>query len=218
MSYLEDDYLVLSGIQHYCMCKRQWALIHMEMLWADNSRTVSGNLFHEKVDSMSREVRGDYVITRSIMVSSSSLGLSGKCDVVEFHKKANGYMIPGLEGIYDVIPVEYKVGHKKMHDCDRIQLCAEAIALEESLGVVISKGYLFYGKERRREEIQINDELRDKARRISDEMHVLFNSNVLPSVNRSSLCSSCSLQELCEYKMDYQKSSEEYLKRMVDET
>lgn len=111
MAYKENDYLQLSGLQHFKFCRRQWALIHLENQWAENSRTVGGEILHERAhDAAQREKRGDLLITRDMRIFSPTLGVSGACDVVEFRKAKTGVPIPGEEGLYQPFPVEYKHG------------------------------------------------------------------------------------------------------------
>ena len=109
MEYKEDDYLMLSGIQHFKFCRRQWALIHIEQQWDENVHTVIGELMHKKVhDPMSKEKRKDTIVVRALPIASRKMGVSGECDVVEFHKCENGISLFGHRGLYSVFPVEYK--------------------------------------------------------------------------------------------------------------
>ena len=131
MRYSEDEYLMLSGIQHFCFCRRQWALIHLEQQWAENIRTVDGEIFHKNAHDKERhETRENQIIVRGMPVSSATLGISGECDVVEFHRSETGVSIHGKVGTYDIIPIEYKRGEAKKEDCDRLQLAAQAMCLE----------------------------------------------------------------------------------------
>lgn len=216
MTYDEDDYLMISGIQHFCFCKRQWALIHMEQEWADDGRTVSGNIFHEKADTLSKEKRRGIVVLRSVRVSSSSLGLSGRCDVVEIHEDSEGFQVDGMEGTYSVIPVEYKVGHRKESDWDRVQLCAESIALEESLHTVVQMGYLFYGSERRRECVPMNNQLREFTIQLAEEMHRTYEGATMPSAVKTPMCKKCSLFDICMPEIDGRQTVNDYMRRMID--
>lgn len=123
MRYSEDEYLMLSGIQHFCFCRRQWALIHLEQQWAENIRTVDGGIFHKNAHDKERhETRGNQIIVRGMPVSSATLGISGECDVVEFHRSETGVSIHEKVGTYDIIPIEYKRGEAKKEDCDRRNL------------------------------------------------------------------------------------------------
>src|SRR3989337_821592 len=136
-----DDLIMLSALQHYVFCPRQCALIHIEQLWAENVLTAEGRIMHDKVDTANRESRGNIRIEYGVPMRSLRLGLIGKADVVEFHKDGDRW-IP--------FPVEYKRGKPKPGNCDKVQLCAQAICLEEMLSVRIPKGALFYGKTKRR--------------------------------------------------------------------
>ena len=149
--YREEDLLPLSGIQHFAFCRRQWALIHLEQQWQDNMRTVEGDLLHRRAhDEALRERRGGTLILRSLPVVSYTLGLSGQCDVVEFHADPAGVSIHGEDGQWRPFPVEYKRGHPKAHHADELQLCAQAMCLEELLCCSFSAGALFYGEPHRR--------------------------------------------------------------------
>ena len=214
MAYDEDDYLMLSGIQHFSFCRRQWALIHMEQVWADDARTAAGAVFHDKVDERSKEKRGDVIIMRAVRVSSPSLGLSGRCDVIELHRSPEGVRIDGIDGRFEVVPVEYKVGHRKIGDWDRIQLCAEAIALEESLHTSVRTGCLFYGLERRRETVEIGDDLRQRTRSLAEEMHAVARSGRIPVAEQSPACKRCSLAESCMPDVGSSRDVDAYIRKM----
>ena len=134
MEYREEEYLMISGIQHFRFCRRQWALIHIEQQWAENEHTVVGELMHKKVhDPYLSEKRKGVLITRALPVSSRILGISGECDVVEFHRCADGIPLQGCKGKYCVVPVEYKRGSPKKNQADRLQLAAQALCLVEML-------------------------------------------------------------------------------------
>ena len=173
--YSEEEYLMLSGVQHFAFCRRQWALIHIEQQWEENSRTVDGNIMHERVhDPELHEKRGELVITRAMAVSSARLGISGECDAVELRKSDNGIELYGLDGKYTVTPVEYKRGEPKEDDCDAVQLMAQALCLEDMLCCDIPFGYLYYGEIRRRVKVVFDAELRKRAEDIIQEMHELY--------------------------------------------
>ncbi|MCL2427324.1 MAG: CRISPR-associated protein Cas4 [Oscillospiraceae bacterium] len=201
-NYTEDEYLLLSGIQHYAFCPRQWALIHIENLWQENYFTAAGRVFHNKThDGDTIEKRGDVIIFRSLKVSSSRLGISGVCDVVEFHKSKNGIPLKNYEDLWSPYPVEYKRGKSKVDDCDRLQLCAQAACLEEMLCCEIKKGALFYGEPRRREIVEFSAELRRKLEVVVKSMHELFSKKHTPKSKTGKFCSSCSLKNLCLPKL-----------------
>jgi len=198
LEYHEDDYLQLSGLQHFIFCRRQWALIHIEGQWADNILTVSGNLMHSRAHSeATTEKRKNIVITRGMALSSRTLGISGRCDVLEFHQDSGGIPIFGWEGTWIPFPVEYKNGEPKADNCDAAQLCAQAMCLEEMLCCSIREGALFYGKNKRRLLVHFSDALRSEVKNALAEMHALFSRGYTPRVKPSRICNSCSLQELC---------------------
>ena len=217
MAYREEEWLSLSGIQHYAFCPRQWALIHVEQLWADNLRTVEGELLHQKAhDSSDRESRGDVLIMRGVSIQSRELGVSGQCDVLEFHREERGITLAQKEGTWCPFPIEYKRGRPKENDADRLQLCAQAICLEEMLACKIEKGALFYGETRRREEVTFTPELRNTVHRFFAEMHGYFARGYTPKVKGSKSCGACSLAEECLPKILRKKRVEEYIQNSID--
>lgn len=216
--YQEEDYLQLAGLQHFAFCRRQWALIHIEQQWSDNVRTVDGVLLHEKShDSSIREKRGDLLITRGLSVHSSSLGITGKCDVVEFHLDASGVSLPEREGLWRPYPVEYKRGSPKVSDADRLQLCAQAMCLEEMLCCDIPQGALYYGEIRHREIVELDEVLRSTVISYLSEMHDLYRRGHTPKVKPSKGCGACSLKELCLPKLIKKHSVREYLQKSMEE-
>ena len=181
-----DDWLPLSGIQHFCFCRRQWALIHLEQQWAENRRTVEGQLDHARChDADQTERRGGLLITRGMQVVSRRLGLSGNCDVVEFRADPEGIPLQSTEGLWKPMPVEYKHGRAKASDADRLQLCAQAMALEEMLVCSIQEGALFYEETRRREVVPLTEELRQTTQKMADEMHAYFARGYTPKSIRN---------------------------------
>lgn len=196
--YQEEDYLLLSGIQHYAFCPRQWALIHIEEQWNENYLTAGGRILHNKAhNGESTEKRGDLIIFRGLKVCSSGLGISGECDIVEFHKSDRGVPLKGYSGLWQPYPVEYKRGKSKLDDCDRLQLCAQAVCLEEMLCAKIESGALFYGEPRRREVVPFTPELRAKLTEMVATMHGLFSRKYTPKAVREKYCRSCSIKDLC---------------------
>ena len=152
MEYAEDDYLMISGIQHFKFCRRQWALIHIEQQWAENEHTVIGELMHKKThDPYTAEKRKDILTVRALPVSSRRLGISGECDIVEFHKCEDGVSLHGHRGTFSLYPIEYKKGRPKLTEEDKLQLMAQALCLEEMFSASIPEGAIFYGETRRRE-------------------------------------------------------------------
>ena len=218
MSYHEDDYLQLSGLQHYAFCRRQWALIHIENLWAENLRTTEGHLLHERAhDTSLRERRGNIITVRGISIHSPTLGVSGQCDVLEYHAASDDIPLPGTEGTWLPYPVEYKRGHSKDTDADRLQLCAQAMCLEEMLCCDIPEGALFYGETRRREVVFFTDDLRARVRDDLAEMHELYRRGHTPKVKPSKSCNACSLKELCLPKLVKTRSVASYLAAAMEE-
>ncbi len=216
--YSEDEYLLLSGIQHFVFCRRQWALIHIEQQWEENYRTVDGNIMHRNVhDSGFYEKRGDVITARAMAVSSSRLGVSGECDVVEFHKNSNGTEIFGLDGKYSVIPIEYKRGEPKEDDCDIMQLTVQAMCLEDMLCCEILYGYLYYGETRHRTKVDFNVELREQAEKIISEMHSLSKSKHTPKVKRTKACNACSLKNICLPVICSNLSAHDYIIKRIGE-
>lgn len=203
MEYQPDELLPLSGIQHFCFCRRQWALIHVERQWQENVLTVEGKLMHNRADDpFFSEVRSGVIIARSMPVASYRLGLYGICDVVEFAPSQEGVNLPGREGAFQPSPVEYKHGKEKQDKSDEAHLCAQALCLEEMISVDIPVGYLYYGQTRHRVEVELTGELRDFVFRISKEMHSYFNRGHTPKAKLTKACKSCSLKEICLPELD----------------
>ncbi|MBR1691445.1 MAG: CRISPR-associated protein Cas4 [Lachnospiraceae bacterium] len=213
MYYDEENFLMLSGIQHYTFCKRQWALIHIEQQWADNYLTVDGNFMHANVhESTQFEKRNKVLISRGLAIHSYELGLSGICDVVEFHECENGIPLKNREGKYEIVPIEYKRGRPKENDADKMQLVAQAMCLEEMFCCTIAKGYLFYGETKRRMEVGIDDEQRQLVRKIVEEMHRLYERGTNPKAKPNKMCRACSLVEKC-----LPRSAKKKVKDYIDE-
>ena len=214
--YSEDEYLMLSGLQHFMFCRRQWALIHIEQQWAENYRTADGRVMHRNVhDASLHEKRGDTVTARAMAVSSARLGLSGECDAVEFRKDSGGIEIFGLDGRYSVTPIEYKRGAPKADESDIMQLAAQAMCLEEMLCCDIPVGYLFYGDTRHRLKVEIDAALRSRVEKVVCEMHDMFSRRYTPKVKRSKACNACSLKEICLPVLCSEKSAEKYMRDML---
>lgn len=217
--YAEDDYLPLSGLQHFAFCRRQWALIHIEDQWAENLRTVEGDLFHRRAhDEKQRELRGDILTLRGLPIFSPSLGLSGKCDIVEFHVDPTGVPLRGEPGLWRAYPVEYKKGAPKAGDEDILQLCAQAMCLEEMLCLPVPEGALFYGESRRRVRVELDVAVRQRVRELSDEMHGLYRRGHTPKAKPTKACNACSLKELCLPALLRKKSVAHYLSQAVEDT
>ena len=188
------DPILISALQHFLFCPRQYALIHMEQVWAENRFTSEGQVMHKKAHEGKDETRPGVRIARGLKVGSQKWGLLGICDVVEFQGRKPNYT--------QVIPVEYKRGKPKMHRADEIQLCAQAVCLEEMLGVNIPLGYLFYGKTRRRTEVAFEADLRDLLVESIKSILKLRNSDQTPSaIYEKKKCDACSLIEICQPRL-----------------
>lgn len=203
--YNEDSYIALSALEHYLYCPRQCALIHLEQIWVENVHTAEGKVLHESVDKKKMESRGDIKYATSLLMSSARLGISGKADMVEFYKKDN-YWLP--------YPVEYKKG-SKVTIANKVQLCAQAMCLEEMLNIEVPEGALFLGKNRRRSPIFFDEYLRKKVEEVALAIHNLFYTEQTPPASYSKLCDECSLMEICLPKISTQKV-DNYLKHMLN--
>lgn len=214
----EERYLMLSGIQHFQFCHRQWALIHIEQQWEENVRTIEGQHLHQKADQpFVREKRGSKLIVRAMPIQSRELRLSGICDVVEFIRDEKGVEITGAEGKYSAYPVEYKRGKPKKNDADLVQLTAQAICLEEMLLCEIEKGYMYYHEIKHRVEVPLTQELKNNVKVIAKKMHHYYEKRHTPKVKTGSFCKSCSLQHICLPKLMNKRSVKSYIEGTVNE-
>ncbi|MEK4487915.1 CRISPR-associated protein Cas4 [Psychrobacillus sp. FSL H8-0484] len=212
----ESDYLMLSGIQHFRFCQRQWALIHIEQQWEENVRTIEGQYIHEKADRpFVREKRGNKLIVRAMPVRSHELKTSGICDVVEFISDENGIELHGELGRYQPIPIEYKRGKPKKGQEDIVQLVAQAMCLEEMLLCEINVAYLFYDEIKRRVEIEITESMRDEVSKIFKQMHHYYKNQFTPKVKMGKHCQSCSLLNLCLPVLEQTISVRRYMERYL---
>lgn len=216
--YTSDELLPLSGIQHFLFCRRQWALIHVEMQWQDNGLTVEGKHLHERVDDpFFTETRKDVIISRAVPIASYTLGLAGICDVVEFTRSPEGITLPGRDGFYLPAPVEYKRGRPKREPVDEAQLCAQAMCLEEMLAITIPRGFLYYGKTRHREPVELTDDLRRLVHSAAAEMHAYMARSYTPRVKISKACRSCSLADVCLPDMQSRSiTASTYIRQQID--
>ena len=214
----ERELLMLSGLQHFAYCRRQWALIHVEQQWQENLHTAEGQVFHQRAhDEKQTEVRGDTVIVRGLRVQSERLGVSGICDVVEFRRAPEGIALAGREGRFCVYPIEYKKGAPKEHQADELQLCAQAMCLEEMLVCEIGEGSLFYGETRRRTRVTFTPELRAQVEQMLEEMHGYDARGYTPGVRRHKGCAACSLREICLPGMERIPAASAYLRAHAQE-
>ncbi len=211
--YTEDELLPLSALQHLHFCERQCALIHVEQVWVENLYTAEGRIMHERADSGIKESRGSLRVECSVPLRSYRLGLVGKADVVEYHKEKG----PGKKVEWQPFPVEYKRGRPKKDSCDKVQLCAQAICLEEMTGKTVMTGALFYGKTRRRQDVAFDEPLRSETKKLAVKLHRLIDSRKTPKPIYSKKCDSCSFFDLClPKKMNGKLSATDYLARMTE--
>ena len=209
MNYAEEDLIPLSAVQHVMFCERQCALIHVEQVWDENLFTAQGRIMHERVHDRDRESRGDVRTERGLPLRSLTLGLIGKADVVEFHRAESGTWQP--------FPVEYKRGKPKLDDCDKVQLCAQAMCLEEMLDMNVPCGALYYGKTRHRLNVTFDQSLREETERAASIARDLIQKGVTPKAVYTKKCKSCSLQVHCMPKLVQKRSVKTYLTRMIEE-
>lgn len=213
-----DEYLLISGIQHFCYCRRQWALIHIENYWTENLFTAEGRNMHDKVHEERLVTRRNGVITiRGLQIKSERLMLTGACDAVELIPDNNGIKLQGKEGKWRIHPVEYKRGSSKGLDCDRLQLTAECMCLEEMLSCEIEKGSLYYGQTRRREEVIIDNVLRASVEATVHEMRDYYRRKYTPIVKTGRFCRSCSLNSYCMPELEGKISVSDYICEHIHE-
>ena len=208
---MDEEFLMISGIQHFIFCRRQWALIHVEQLWNDNLRTVEGEIIHEKChDESFVETRKDLLTCRGMRIFSKRLNVSGQTDVVEFKRSKNGVNLFGHEGLWQPCPIEYKRGKPKEDLSDILQLCTQVICLEEMLFCDIAEGYLFYHEVHRREKVIVTKELRQQVFAIFEEMNSYYSRGYTPKAKYSKKCRNCSLKDLCLPKISKQFESQHH--------
>jgi CRISPR-associated exonuclease Cas4 len=205
--YSEDDLLPISALQHLAFCERQWALIHLEQQWMENRLTAEGRQLHERADGGHNQTREGVRICRGLHLRSLRLGLTGKADVVEFRPDDAGTVCP--------FPIEYKRGRPKLDHRDEVQLCAQALCLEEMLNVEIRTGALFYGEPRRRTNVDFDADLRAVTERLAARLHELNAARITPKAKYEKKCDSCSLYPVCLPKSTGASSAKKYLKRAV---
>ncbi|MDI9485938.1 MAG: CRISPR-associated protein Cas4 [Bacillota bacterium] len=211
------DYLPLSGIQHYAFCPRQWALIHIEQQWEENIFTFRGQEMHQKANNpYVVEKRRDKIVARAVPIVSHSLGLYGVADVVEFERSERGVTLARRKGFWRPVPVEYKVGRPKSRNIDTLQLCAQALCLEEMFDITLDRGYIFYGATRRRLDVLLDAELRSETKDVAACMHQAFAAGITPAANYNAQCERCSLIQLCIPKLSESKKVSAYLRTAID--
>lgn len=216
--YKEEEWLQLSGIQHFTFCRRQWALVHIEQQWAENWRTTEGELIHEKAhDGTANERRGDFISLHALPIHSRTLGISGECDIVELRRNKNGVFLPKYHDTFSITPVEYKRGRDKEGLEDVLQLTAQAMCLEEMLCCHIPKGYLYYYEKRHRTAVELSDDLRQKVEEICAEMHQYYDRKYTPKGKRTKKCNACSLKNICLPALNANPSVASYLNEVLKE-
>lgn len=214
----EAEYLMISGIQHFIFCRRQWALIHIEQAWEENYFTTHGMLLHERVDQSDiKEKRKDVISVRGMSIASHRLGMSGRCDLIEFRKDPNGVFIPQFDGVYTPHPVEYKRGKVKRDDSDRYQLLAQLMSLEEMLNTELSEASVFYHEVRRRTAYSFSDEDKKDLVSIAEEMHSIYAKGYTPRPRITQKCRSCSLKDICLPELDQVKTATTYIQERLKE-
>lgn len=214
--YSEDDLLPLSGLQHLAFCERQWGLIHVEQAWSENRLTAEGRELHDRAHEARSESRLGLRVAHGLRLRSLRLGLSGQADVVEFLAAAAGVSLPGEGGLWQPFPVEYKRGRPKPVHCDVVQLCAQALCLEEMFRAAVPAGALFYGTPRRRQEVEFSTALRAETERLAARMHELYQVRATPRASYSPKCEKCSLLASCMPKnLGGGRSVERYLARAL---
>ncbi len=200
--------LYLSRLQHYLFCPRQFALIELEDLWEENVLTAEGQVLHQRVNDSGHERRGNLHSVRTLALGHQALGLEGVADVVEYHRQADGSEIP--------YPIEYKRGRPKAHRADEVQLCAQALCLEDMHACNVPEGALFYGKTRRRQVVTFDEELRELTlTAIHDCRHIIDTGHTPKAKHRTSTCRACSLKNLCHPKI-FSKNASAWLAQQIE--
>jgi len=212
----DENYLQLSGIQHFLFCPRQWALIHLEEQWSENFFTITGEQLHERAHSGEVEKRKNLIITRALYIYSNTMQVSGQCDIVEFHADKDGVTIHGFEGTWQPVPVEYKRGKGTSIEADSRQLCAEAMCLEEMLLCHIPVGYLYYGEPKKRTEVELTDSMRQDVRESFKQMHNYFKNGYTPKPKKKKACLSCSIKDLCLPQLEGVSNVSDYIKKSLE--
>ncbi len=209
---------MLSGIQHFAFCRRQWALIHIEQQWRENHLTYEGHHLHERVhDAEFTEKRGSVLLSRGMPVRSEALRVTGVCDMVEMTQDENGVPIQGREGRWRLYPVEYKRGMLERTQAAEMQLCAQAMCLEEMFVTDIPEGAVYSAAEHKRHAVEFTPELREKVRAALEEMNKYLERGYTPKVRKKKGCDSCSMREACQIDMLSGGSARGYVKRMLAE-
>ena len=206
---MEPEIIYLSRLQHYLFCPRQYALIELENIWVENQFTAEGQVLHQRVNQADQEKRGDIRTVWALRLSHVELGIEGVADVVEYHKQADGSETP--------FPIEYKRGKPKTHRADEVQLCAQALCLEDMHGITVPEGALFYGEVRRRHAVIFDTELRDLTLKTILACRAIVQTQCTPSADyQAKKCNACSLIDLCHPK-GFKKSAAVWLAKQLNE-
>jgi CRISPR-associated exonuclease Cas4 len=215
--FSDEDLLPVSGLQHLTFCERQWALIHMEQEWNENVRTVEGKQLHEFIHDQGSDVRGGVRMVRGLRLRSLRLGLYGVADLVEFHSNIEGTALPGISGRWLPYPVEYKRGRKRYDRADEMQLCAQALCLEEMLDIPVKKGAIYYGQPRRRSEIDLVSDFREAVERLCSRARELYEAKRTPLPAPGKYCANCSLENVCMPNFAAKDKSAKYVEKLLKE-
>ena len=208
----EANEATLSALQHFAFCRRQWGLIFLERQWAENARTAEGQVFHQTAHhGPESEARGDLLILRGLRVASPALRLGGVCDVVELHRSPSGVSLAGREGLWLPYPVEYKKGSDQTRESDEVQLCGQALCLEEMLCCQIPEGSLFYGETRRRTKVAFDGTLRQRTLDLLHELLGYMDRGYTPGAKFHKGCNACSLRDICLPKLSHAPSVADYV-------
>jgi CRISPR-associated exonuclease Cas4 len=243
--FTEDDLLPISAIQHLEFCPRRCALVHVEGVWTENAQTAEGRALHQRVHGAPSETVGGVRVTRGLRLCSRALGLTGVADVVEFHPRegdaktgtgsehqcdppregsrgeepvpvlSDGVALPGLAGRWQPFPVEYKRGRRKPEMSYFVQLCAQALCLEEMLGAVVPMGALFHGKSKRRQSVTFDADLRRRTETLARQLHELVAAGRTPPPQPGPKCKFCSLAGICMPKLRLSRSVRDYVARQL---
>jgi len=214
--FTESDLLSISALPHLIYCERRCALVHIEQAWEENRFTAEGRILHERVHSIESESRGDIYIVRGLKLRSLFLGLSGVADVVEFHRTAEGGVeLAGKRGRWIPFPVEYKRGKPKSDRCDEVQICGQAMCLEEMLNTKIENGALFYGAQHKRHEVVFDNTLRNETVKTAQRLHELISKGVTPQAVYEKKCDQCSMIDICVPKAGKRKSVKKYIEEEI---
>jgi len=218
--YTDDDLLPISGLAHLEFCARRCALVHLEGIWGENLQTAQGRLLHQRVHEAPSGMAGQVRVARGLRLRSLELGLSGVADVVEFHPledaDESGAVLPGRAGRWRPYPVEYKRGRRKSEKSYFVQLCAQALCLEEMLDTEVPAGALYHGKSRHRQPVEFDAALRETTRRRARQFHELIAGREIPAAEHGPKCRFCSLAGQCLPKLPRSRSARRHVARTID--